>query len=90
MDGLLIVSLKSYPSDDTQIHNPHSGTSGGGGGGKNSPKSFWYVAVLGNDFTFGGKPLIFLRRWAIFNGWWHCWRPGTVPTMVAILDFTKN
>ena len=32
MDGLLIVSLKSYPSDDTQIHNPHSGTIGGGGG----------------------------------------------------------
>ena len=30
MDRLLIVSLKSYPSDDTQIHTPHSGTSGGG------------------------------------------------------------
>ena len=22
--------------------------------------------------------------------WWHCWRPMTSPTMVAILDFTKN
>ena len=35
MNQLLIVSLKTYPSDDTQIHTPDSGTSGGGG--KNPP-----------------------------------------------------
>ena len=29
-------------------------------------RSFWYVAVLWNDFTFSGKPLIFLTRWGIF------------------------
>ena len=40
MDGLPIVSLKSYPSDDTQIHNPHSGTSGEGGGGRIPPSVF--------------------------------------------------
>ena len=43
-----------------------------------------------NDFAFSGKPLIFLTRWGIFYGWWRCWRPVTSPTMVAILDFTKN
>ena len=53
-----------------------------------------YVVVQGGwgggDFTFSGKPLIFLTRWGIFYGWWRCWRPVTSPTMVAILDFTKN
>ena len=55
----------------------------GGGGDLTPPRSFWYVAVLQNDFTFSGKPLIFLTRWGIFYGWWHCWRPVTSPTMVA-------
>ena len=41
---------------------------GGGGGGVDGtpPRSFWYVAVFWNDFTFSGKPLIFLTRWSIF------------------------
>ena len=34
-----------------------------------------YVAVFRNDFAFSEKPLIFLTRWGIFYGWWHCWRP---------------
>ena len=45
------------------------------GGDLTPPRSFWYVAVLQNDFTFSGKPLIFLTRWGIFYRWWHCWRP---------------
>ena len=50
------------------------------------PRSFWYVAVFWNDFTFSGKPLIFLTRWGIFfYGWWRCWRLVTSLTMVAIL-----
>ena len=64
----------------------------GGRGGVDGtpPRSFWYVAVFWNAFTFSGKPLIFLTRLGIFKGWWLCWRPVTSPTMVAILDFTKN
>ena len=46
MDRLLIVSLKSYPSVDTQIHTPHSGTSGGGGGGEESPRIFDMLQYL--------------------------------------------
>ena len=63
------------------------GGGGGGGGGRDltPPQSFWYVAVLRNDFTLSGKPLIFLTRCGIFYGWWHCWRPVTLPTMVDIL-----
>ena len=65
-----------------------------GGGDFNPPRSFWYVAVLQIDFIFSGKPLIFLTRRGQFYGWWHCWRPVTSPTMVAILaailDFNKN
>ena len=37
-----------------------------------------------------GKPLIFSTRWGIFYGWWRCWGQVMSPTMVAILDFTKN
>ena len=75
-----------------QIHTP-TVVQGGGVDGT-PPLSFGYVAVFWNDFTFSGKPLIFLTRWGIFYGWWRCWRPVTSPTMVAILaailDFTKN
>ena len=64
----------------------------GGGGGVNGtpPRSFWYVAVIWNDFTFSGKPFSFLTKWGIFQGWWCCWRPVTSPIMTAILVFTKN
>ena len=57
----------------------------GGGGNLTPPRRFWYVAVLQIDFTFSGKPLIFLTRRGQFYGWWHCWRPVTSPAMVAIL-----
>ena len=87
---------------DTQANSyPHLGTRGAGGGGGrwgevdgNPTRSFWYVAVFRNDFTFSGKPLIFLTRWSKFYGWWRCWRLVSSPTMVAILaailDFTEN
>ena len=32
------------------------------------PRRVWYVAVFWNDFTFSGKPLIFLTKWGIFYG----------------------
>ena len=32
------------------------------------PRRVWYVAVFWNDFTFSGKPFIFLPRWGIFYG----------------------
>ena len=58
------------------------------------PRSFCHVAVFRNDFTFSGRPLIFLTRSGIFYGWWRCWWPVTSPTTVAILaavfDFAKN
>ena len=64
---------------------------GGGLGVDRTPlSSFWYAAVFRNDCTFSWKPLIFLRRWGILYGWWSCLTPVTSPTMVAILDFTKN
>ena len=37
----------------------------------NPPQSFWYVTLFRNDFTFSRKPLIFLTRRGIFNGWWR-------------------
>ena len=58
------------------------------------PRSFCHVAVFRNDFTFRGRPLIFLTRSGIFYGWWRCWWPVTSPTTVAILAavfvFAKN
>ena len=64
------------------------------GEGDGPPLSFWYVAVFWNDFAFGGKPLVFCKRWGIFYGWWCCWRSVTSPNMVAVLatflDFIKN
>ena len=72
---------------------PHRCTRGGEVDGT-PPRSFWNIAVFRNDFTFSGKPLIFLTRWGIFYGWWRRWRPVTSPTMVTILavnlDLTKN
>ena len=72
---------------------PHTTTRGGGGDGT-PPRSFWYLAVFRNDFTLGGKALIFLTRLGIFYGWWRCWRLAKSPSMVAILaailDFTKK
>ena len=75
------------PRTYTQIHTPTvvQGRVGGGGVDGTPPRSFSYVAVFWNDFTFSWKPLIFLRRWSIFYGWWRCRRPVTSPTMLAIL-----
>ena len=71
---------------------PQRSTSGVGVDGT-PPRSFWYVEVFWNDFTFSGKLLIVKTRWGIFYGWWRCWRSVTSPTMVAILaailDFPK-
>ena len=36
------------------------------------PRSFCHVVVFRHDFTFSGKPLIFLTRWGIFYAWWRC------------------
>ena len=47
---------------------------GGGGVDGTPPRSFWFVAVFWNAFTFSGKPIFFLTRWGIFKGWWLCWR----------------
>ena len=76
----------------TQIRTP---TKGGRGWMEPLPGVFdMLCTVFWSDFTFSGKPLIFLTRWSIFCGWWRCWRPMTSPTMVAILaamlDFTEN
>ena len=75
----------------TLIHTPTVVQRGGGvvqrGGMEPIPGVFLYLF----DFTFSAKPvLIFLTRWGIFYGWWHCWRPVTSPTMVAILDFNQE
>ena len=57
----------------------------GGGGELMEPLSFGYVAVFRNEFTFSGKPLVFLTRWVIFYGWWRCWRLVMSRNMVANL-----
>ena len=57
---------------------PHCGT---GGNGTSPPQSFWCVAVFWNDFTFSGKPLIFLTRWGIFLG---------VVALLESCDVTNN
>ena len=33
---------------------------------------------------------VFYTMRGLFYGWWRSWRPVTLATMVAILDFTKN
>ena len=49
-----------------QIHNPPGYKRGRGGGGLAGGGC---VAVFRNDFTFSGKPLIFLTRsWVYFMG----------------------
>ena len=74
-----------------QIHTPTVVTTGGGGGWMEpAPRSFWYVAVFWNDFTFSGKPLIFSTRWGYFMGsgtagglWRHQqWSPSWPPSWI--------
>ena len=88
---ILCAQMWLNPRTYMQIHIP---TLRQGRVDETPPRSFWYVAVFRNDFTLGGKHLIFSTRWGIFYGWWRCWRPVTSQTMVAILaaifDFTKN
>ena len=67
---------ESKPSDVHPNPYPYGGTRRGEVD-ETPPRSFWYVTVFRNDFTFTGKPLIFLTRWGIFYGWWRCWRPVT-------------
>ena len=50
----------------TQIHTPTVVQGGGGVVNGTPPRSFWYVAVIWNDVTFSGKPLIFLTKKGIF------------------------
>jgi len=79
------------PRPYSQIHPPPVLQGGGGlGVDRTSPRSFRYAAVFRNDCAFSWKSLIFLRRWGILYGWWSCLTTVTSPTMVAILDFTKN
>ena len=76
--GLTLASTRKF------IPPPWYKGGGEGGGGvgvgfDGTPsRNFWYVAVFRNDFTFSGKPLIFLTRWGIFYEWWHCWRQANV------------
>ena len=71
----MLFKLLSDPRTYTQIHTPTVVQVGGGGVDGTPPQC--YVAVFKDDFTFSGKPLIFLTRWGIFYGWWCCWRPVT-------------
>ena len=48
------------PRTYTQIHTPT--VVQGGGWMEPSPRSFQYVVVFRNDFTFSGNTLIFLKR----------------------------
>ena len=85
----ICVFLHVYinPRTYTQIHTPTvvQGVGGGGWGWWNPSPEFLICCSILNNFTFSGKPLMFLTRWGIFYGWWRCWRPVTSPTMVAIL-----
>ena len=45
-----------------QIHTPTVVQERGGSGGGGWNPGVFNVAVFGNDFTFSGKPLIFLTR----------------------------
>ena len=64
----------------------------GGGGMDGIPlPSFWYVAVFGNNFTFSGKPLIFLTRLQVYfvgggaaGGLWRHqqWSPSWLPSWI--------
>ena len=55
------------PRTYTQIHTP---TVLQEGIDEIPPWSFWYVAVLRNDFAFSGKPLTFSTKWGIFYMLW--------------------
>ena len=88
VDAVQLKAIVCTSLTYTQSHTPPVVQGGGGDG--TPARSFWCIAVFRNDFTLSRKPLIFLTRLSIFYGCWHCWRPVTSPTMVAISNFTKN
>ena len=89
VDAVQLKAIVCTSLTYTQSHTPTVVQRRGGGDGTPA-RSFWCIAVFRNDFTLSRKPLIFLTRLGIFYGCWHCWRPVTSPTMVAISNFTKN
>ena len=54
---------------------PPTVVQGGRGWWNPFPKFLICCSIL-KPFAFSGKPVI-STRWAIFYGWWHCWRPVT-------------
>ena len=81
----ILLDLYFNPRTYKQINTPPWYKGGGGEVDGSPPRSFRYVPVFWNDFTFSGKPLTFWTRRGIFYGWWRCGRPVTSPTTVAIL-----
>ena len=64
---------------------------GGGGWMEPLPGVFNMLQYFAMILPFKWKAFdVFYKMRGIFYGWWRCWRPVTLATMVAILDFTKN
>ena len=74
---ILCAQMWLNPRTYTQIQTP---TVGQGRVDETPPRSFRYVAVFRNHFTFSGKHLIFSTRLGIFYGWWRSssWPPSWI------------
>ena len=90
-----IVFQRFYlnPPTYTQIHTTIVAQGVGVGVGMDGIPllSFWYVAVFWNNFTFSGKPLIFLTRLQVYfmgggaaGGLWRHqqWSPSWLPSWI--------
>ena len=71
------------------FHTPTVVRGGGGGRWWNSSPEFLICCSISKRFCLRWKASDLLNKIRYIYGWWRCWRPLTLPTMVAILDFPR-
>ena len=88
---IIQINLTGLTLGRTRKFIPQRGIRGRGGWNPSSEFLIMIICSISKRFCLQWKAfdLLYKMRF-IFNGWWRCWRPMTSPTMVAILDFTRN
>ena len=84
------VRLPSLTLARTRSHTPTAVQGGGEGRSWNPSLEFSICCSISKRFHLQWKVLIFLTRWAIFYGWWLCWKSATSQNMVAVLEAILN